>query len=62
MERAQSNQRLLPLHSVPRLGSACPNSGIDPWAAATGHPWPGAANPASCRVTHGSMPAFGHRV
>ena len=26
---------------MPRLGSACPNSGIDPWAAATGHPWPG---------------------
>ena len=47
LERAQSNQRLLPLHSVPRLGSACPNEGIDPWAAATGHPWPGAANPAS---------------
>ncbi|BCT34462.1 hypothetical protein PproGo58_39570 [Pseudomonas protegens] len=24
----QSNQRALPLHSVPRWGSACPNSGI----------------------------------
>ncbi|CAI8798072.1 hypothetical protein EMIT048CA2_10075 [Pseudomonas chlororaphis] len=47
MEERQSNQSALPHHSVPRLGSACPNEGIDPWAAATGHPWPGAANPAS---------------
>ncbi len=46
-EKRKSKQNALPLHSVPRLGSACPNSGIDPWAAATGHPWPGAANPAS---------------
>ncbi|TLG87530.1 hypothetical protein FEM54_30220, partial [Pseudomonas edaphica] len=42
-----------PQHSVPRLGSACPHSGLNPWAAAMGHPWPSAANPASCRVTHG---------
>ncbi len=27
-----------------------------------GHPWPSAANPASCRVTHGFKPAFGQRV
>jgi len=47
LEERQSNQNALPHHSVPRLGSACPHSGIDPWAAATGHPWPGAANPAS---------------
>ncbi|VVN49680.1 hypothetical protein PS687_00033 [Pseudomonas fluorescens] len=26
-----------------------------------GHPWPSAANPASCRVTHGFKPAFGQR-
>ena len=26
-----------------------------------GHPWPGAANPASCRVAHGSESAFGRR-
>ncbi|MBN2979017.1 hypothetical protein [Pseudomonas lactucae] len=26
---------------------------MNPWAAATRHPWRGAANPASCRVTHG---------
>ncbi|CAH0145106.1 hypothetical protein SRABI06_00566 [Pseudomonas brassicacearum] len=37
----------LPHHSVPRLGSACPHSGIAPWAAAKGHPWPSAAIPAS---------------
>nr|WP_238535517.1 hypothetical protein [Pseudomonas sp. PAMC 25886] len=26
-----------------------------------GHPWPSAANPASCRVTHAPKPAFGQR-
>ena len=36
-----------PHHSVPRLGSACPNVGIAPWAAAKGHPWPSAATSAS---------------
>ncbi len=50
-----------PHHSVPRLGSACPHSGLSPWAAAMGHPWPSAANPASCRVAHGFKPAFGQR-
>jgi len=39
----------LPHHSAPRLGSVCPNTGLNPWAAATRHPWRGAANPASCR-------------
>ena len=53
---------LLPQHSAPRLGSVCPNAGMNPWAAATRHPWRGAANPASCRVTHGFKPAFGQRV
>ncbi len=52
---------LLPHHSAPRLGSVCPNAGLNPWAAAMGHPWPSAANPASCRVTHGFKPAFGQR-
>jgi hypothetical protein len=52
---------LLPHHSAPRLGSVCPHSGLNPWAAAMGHPWPSAANPASCRVTHGFKPAFGQR-
>ena len=50
-----------PHHSAPRLGSVCPNEGLNPWAAAMGHPWPSAANPASCRVTHGFKPAFGQR-
>jgi len=52
---------LLPHHSAPRLGSVCPNTGLNPWAAATRHPWRGAANPASCRVTHGFKPVFGQR-
>ncbi len=52
---------LLPHHSAPRLGSVCPLSGLNPWAAALGHPWPSAANPASCRVAHGFKPAFGQR-
>src|SRR5471032_1715962 len=52
---------LLPHHSAPRLGSVCPNEGLNPWAAVTGHPWPNTANPASCRVTHGFKPAFGQR-
>ena len=52
---------LLPHHSAPRLGSVCPNTGLNPWAAATRHPWRGAANPASCRVTHEFKPAFGQR-
>ncbi|AZE94285.1 Threonine synthase [Pseudomonas orientalis] len=43
------------------MGSVCPNAGLNPWAAAMGHPWPSAANPASCRVTHGFKPAFGQR-
>ena len=54
-------KRSSPHHSAPRLGSVCPHSGLNPWAAAMGHPWPGAANPASCRVTHGFKPAFGQR-
>ena len=52
---------LLPHHSAPRLGSVCPHSVLNPWAAVTGHPWPNTANPASCRVTHGFKPAFGQR-
>ncbi len=54
-------KRPSPHHSAPRLGSVCPNEGLNPWAAAMGHPWPSAANPASCRVTHGFKPAFGQR-
>ena len=43
---AKVSKALLPHHSVSRLGSACLNEGIAPWAAAKGHPWPSAANPA----------------
>ena len=35
----ESNQNASAHHSVPRLGSACLNEGIAPWAAAKGHPW-----------------------
>jgi len=55
------SKTLLPHHSAPRLGSVCRNAGLNPWAAATRHPWRGAANPASCRVTHEFKPAFGQR-
>ncbi len=44
---AKVTKALLPHHSAPRLGSACPHSGIAPWAAAKGHPWPSAATSAS---------------
>ncbi len=54
-------KRPSPHHSAPRLGSVCPNAGFAAWAAAMGHPWPSAANPASCRVTHAAKPAFGQR-
>ncbi len=43
-------KRSLPHHSVPRLGSACRNEGPFPRAAATGHPWPGAAKSASLPI------------
>ena len=61
LKSAKVSKTLLPHHSAPRLGSVCPRSGLNPWAAATRHPWRGAANPASCRVAHGFKPAFGQR-
>ncbi|AMW82404.1 Threonine synthase [Pseudomonas yamanorum] len=61
LKSAKVSKTLLPHHSAPRLGSECPHSGFGPWAAAMGHPWPSAANPASCRVTHAPKPAFGQR-
>jgi len=60
-KRPKSNQKVLPHHLAPRFGSVCPNEDLEPWAAAMGHPWPSAANPASCRVAHGSRPSFGQR-
>ena len=54
-------KRSSPHHSAPRFGSVCPHAGFGAWAAAMGHPWPNAANPASCRVTHAPKPAFGQR-
>ena len=61
MKSAKVSKTLLPHHSAPRLGSVCPNTGLNPWAAVMGHPWPRTANPASCRVTHGFKPEFGQR-
>src|SRR5450830_856983 len=61
LEKPKVTKGLLPHHSAPRLGSVCPHSGLNPWAAVMGHPWPRTANPASCRVTHGFKPAFGQR-
>ena len=61
LKSAKVSKTLLPHHSAPRLGSVCPNAGLNPWAAVMGHPWPRTANPASCRVTHGFKPAFGQR-
>ena len=61
LKSAKVSKTLLPHHSAPRLGSVYPNAGLNPWAAATRHPWRGAANPASCRVTHEFKPAFGQR-
>ena len=55
------SKALLPHHSAPRLGSVCPNADLNPWAAATRHPWRGAANPAGRRVSHEFKPAFGQR-
>jgi len=45
--QSKVTKALLPHHLVPRIGSACPNAGIAPWAAAKGHPWPSAATSAS---------------
>ncbi|PMU65002.1 hypothetical protein C1X81_34555, partial [Pseudomonas sp. FW215-L2] len=59
LQKRQSNQSALPRLSAPRLGSAFPHSGSTKRAAATGHPWPGAAKPASCRFTRCAIPAFG---
>ena len=61
LKSAKVSKTLLPHHSAPRLGSVCPHSGLNPWAAVMGHPWPRTANPASCRVTHEFKPAFGQR-
>ncbi|AZE90550.1 Threonine synthase [Pseudomonas orientalis] len=61
LKSAKVSKTLLPHHSAPRFGSVCPLSGLNPWAAAMGHPWPSAANPASCRVAHEFKPAFGQR-
>ncbi len=40
LKSAKVSKTLLPHHSAPRLGSVCPIEGLNPWAAAMGHPWP----------------------
>ncbi len=47
-----------------RQGSDFPHSGIAPWVAAKGHPWPSAAKPASLPLAlnkepHSAIPALG---
>jgi len=42
---AKVTKALLPQHSAPRLGSVCPNAGLNPWAAAPRHGWRVAAAP-----------------
>nr|WP_086006144.1 nucleoid-structuring protein H-NS [Pseudomonas brassicacearum] len=46
---------------VPRLGSACLNEGIAPWAAAKGHPWPTAQYLRSAIVVNGASEINVHR-
>ncbi len=36
LRSAKVSKTLMPHHSVPRLGSACPNEGIAPWARREG--------------------------
>jgi hypothetical protein len=58
-KRPKVSKGLYPLHTGPRWCSDCPSSGIAPGVAATGHPWPGAANSASCLVPPSAMPKLG---
>jgi hypothetical protein len=46
-KRQKSNQKRLPHHAGPRLGSAFPHSGVAPGVAVSGHPWPRTAFSAS---------------
>ena len=61
---AKSNQKVSLLCPGLRQGSDFPRSGIAPWVAAKGHPWPSAANSASMpclliKSSHYAIPALG---
>ena len=52
----------MPHHSVPRLGSACPQSGIAPWARRDRPSLAVSRLPRHpCRGAHCAIPACGHR-
>ncbi len=59
---AKVSKALLPHHSVPRLGSACPQSGIAPWARRDRPSMAVSRLPRHpCRGAHCAIPACGHR-
>ena len=59
---AKVSKTLLPHHSVPRLGSACPQSGIAPWARRDRPSMAVSRLPRHpCRGAHCAIPACGHR-
>ena len=59
---AKVTKALLPHHSVPRLGSACPQSGIAPWARRDRPSMAVSRLPRHpCRGAHCAIPACGHR-
>ncbi len=59
---AKVSKALLPYHSVPRLGSACPQSGIAPWARRDRPSMAVSRLPRHpCRGAHCAIPACGHR-
>ena len=59
---AKVTKALLPHHSVPRLGSACPQSGIAPWARRDRPSLAVSRLPRHpCRGAHCAMPACGQR-
>ena len=59
---AKVSKTLLPHHSVPRLGSACPQSGIAPWARRDRPSLAVSRLPRHpCRGAHCAIPACGQR-
>ena len=59
---AKVSKTLLPYHSVPRLGSACPQAGIAPWARRDRPSMAVSRLPRHpCRGAHCAIPACGHR-
>ena len=62
LESPKVSKGLLPHHSVPRLGSACPQPGIAPWARRDRPSMAVSRLPRHpCRGAHCAIPAWGHR-